>query len=181
MPDDDNVSQIGLFWNGETGPNERRAEKLKINPKLKGATTTVAWWLLSGDWHPFWPQFVLSVMKLDDQPDMPPANLHFAGATHELFVAALPPRWKGDEHVPYKAKELNEGGLPGFLEPVDVVEQFEATDEEMEQLAELASHACISGLLNPSVDDAREYWREAWLKGAIQTLAHIRGEPHGIA
>jgi hypothetical protein len=154
------------------------AVQLAINPDLSGASTTVTWWLLDGVWHPIWPQFVISVVRLANVDDMPPAQLHFSGATHELGVFALNP---GEPPVRHSIDVLEAGGLAavgGFLSPVDVVHQFTATDDEMAHLADLCARGCVDGVLNPSTDDAREALREVWLTACVRTLAHIRGEEH---
>lgn len=156
------------------------AVRLDLDPNLEGAKTTVTWWLLTGQWHPVWPQFVLVIVHLRDAEGYPPANLHFEGATHELAVMALDP---GDGKSPtiHAPETLAAGGLRavgGFLEPVDVCHQFTATDDEMTELAELCARSCVDGLLNPSTDDARELLREHWLSACVKTLAHMRGEEH---
>lgn len=155
-----------------------QAQRLAINPEHSGAATTVSWWLLTGTWHPLWAQFVLSVVRLTDIPGFPPATLAFPSATHELVVVALNPGNPPRQHHP---RDLERGGFSacgGWLEPVDVAHQFTANDDEMTQLAELCAQACVDGLLNPSTDDARTYYREQWLTSCLRTLAHIRGEEH---
>lgn len=162
-----------------TGPNGT-AVQLKINPRLSGAETTVAWWLLTGSWHPVWPQFILSVVHLRPVEGAPPAKLHFPGATHELLVVALNP---GDPPKIHSRKILEKRGLAGvggYLTPIDVCHQFTAVDAEMYELAALCAQACVDGLLNPSVDDARERLREQWLSTCVKTLAHMRGEEHAL-
>lgn len=156
------------------------AQRLDINPALDGADTTITWWLLTGQWHPIWPQFVISVVHLRDVEGRPPAKLHFEGATHELAVMALNPG-DGPAATIHTPEVLARGGLAavgGFLQPIDVVHQFTATDEEMVQLADLCAKACINGVLTPSTDDNRPAFREAWLSACVRTLAHIRGEEH---
>ena len=156
------------------------AHHLDINPDLDGASTTVSWWLLTGDWHPIWPQFILGVVHLRPVEGQPEAKLHFPGATHELLVVALN-RGDGARPVCHSVETLVAGGLRavgGYLRPVDVVHQFTATDDEMRELADLAAHSCVDGVLNPSTDDAREFFREQWLTACVRTLAHMRGEEH---
>jgi hypothetical protein len=154
------------------------AQRLALDPTLTGADTTVAWWLLTGHWHPAWSQFLISVIHLRDVPGSPDAKLHFPGATHELLVCALNP---GDPPKVHDATTLETGGLKavgGWLDPVDVVHQFTATDEEMTELADLCAEACVNGQLTPSTDDNRTAYREAWLSACVRTLAHLRGEEH---
>lgn len=156
------------------------AVRLGLNPDLPGASTTVTWWLLTGPWHPAWSQFVISVVSLADVDGVPPAKLHFPGATHELLVAALNPG-SGVVATRHAPETLAQGGLRavgGWLDPVDVVHQFTATDEEMVALADLCAQACVHGPLTPSTDDARERLREDWLTACVKTLAHMRNEEH---
>ena len=155
-----------------------RARQLDIDARLPGAATTITWWLLEGPWHPLWQQFVLSVVSLSPTPGFPPAKLHFPDATHELAVLALNP---GDPPRQHAASTLTTGGfraVGGYLEPVDVVHQFTATDTEMRELADLCARACVDGVLTPSTDDARTHYREQWLTTCVRTLAYMRGEEH---
>lgn len=154
------------------------AVHLGIDPRLPGADTTITWWLLTGDWHPLWSQFAISVVSLADKPGHQPARLHFPGATHELVVMALNPGQPPAQHSPVT---LTTGGLTavgGWPEPVDVVHQFTATDDEMTRLADSCAWGCVVGAITPSTDDAREVLRERWLQACVKTLAHIRGEEH---
>lgn len=154
------------------------AVRLDIDPNVRGSQTTVDWWLLTGTWHPIWPQFVLSVVHLRPVDGHQPAQLHFPGATHELVVLALNP---GEPPQTHDIETLQRGGIAavgGYLEPVDVVHQFTATDDEMRELADLAAQGCVNGFLTPSTDDARSALREQWLTACVRTLAHMRGEEH---
>lgn len=154
------------------------AVRLDLDPAVHGIDTTVAWWLLTGPWHPFWTQFVISVVHLRPVEGRPPAHLQFPGATHELVVMALNP---GDPPKVHEAATLEAGGIAavgGYLKPVDVVHQFTATDDEMVALAELCALGCVNRALTPSTDDAREMLREHWLSACVRTLAHMRGEEH---
>jgi hypothetical protein len=151
------------------------AVHLEIRPDLRNSDMAIAWWLLTGPWHPAWPQFALFVVHLRDTPGRPPANLQFPGATHELVVMALNP---GSPPRVQEPEALERGDQVGHLEPIDVVHQFEATDDEMRRLAELAARGCVDGILTPSTDDAREILRERWLASCVRTLAHMRGEAH---
>ena len=155
------------------------AELVEVDQQLDGAATTVGTWLLTGAWHPVWPQFILSAVTLTDVEGAPPAVLHFPGATHELMVVALNPGPVGSP--PHTAEQFAAGGfrgVGGYLEPIDVVHQLEATDAVVVELLELAARACVDGVLNPSTDDARPQLREAWLSALVRTLAHMRGEAH---
>lgn len=153
------------------------ARRLPLDGINNDAGATVAWWLLTGGWHPLWPQFSLSVVHLRPLEGRPPAHLQFEGATHELLVLALNP---GSPPRIHRAADVAKGlpNVGGYLTPPDVVHQFTATDEEMVRLASLCAYGCVGGLLNPSTDDSRRYLREQWLASCLRTLAHIRGEVH---
>lgn len=158
-----------------TGPMGTATE-LEIRGGLPGADTTITWWLLTGlQWHPLWQQFLLIVVHLRDVEGTPAATRQFPGATHELLVLALNP-----ERGARTPEDLagNGVGPAGYLSPIDVVHQFDATDEEMRVLAGMLAEACTQGWLTPSTDDAREALREQWLAVCVKTLAHGRGEVH---
>lgn len=136
----------------------------------------LVWWLITAPLaHPVWSQYLLSVITLADRPDQAPAYLHFPGATHELMVVALNP---GVPPQRYTAESLESGATINYLEPLNVVEQFTATDDEMRELAELACGGVVNGRLNPETADAPERIREHWLTACVRTLAHMRGEEH---
>lgn len=121
-----------------------------------------AWWLLTGPWHPLWTQFTLSVIPLRDTPGLPPAKLHYPGATHELLVMALNPC-----HIHTPQGLANDQPLH-YLEPYGVrgtcqiYALLTAADEELPAIAEACAKACISGELSPlpGPDPAQD--RAAW-------------------
>ena len=152
-----------------TTPTPRNLMNTASNPRHG---TTVAWWLLTGPWHPLWTQFAICVVHLRDTPGLPPAELHYPGATHELLVMALDP-----SHVHTPEGLANSQPLH-YLRPLDFVHQFTATDDEMRELARCLANACAAGQLTPSTDDNRTHYREQWLTSCLRTLAHIRGEEH---
>lgn len=126
-------------------------------------------------WTPAWDQYVLSVITLADFPGLPPATRQFMDATHELLVMALNPDEK--QTVETMRQHAYDGKLP-YLQPVNVAEQFIATDDEMGRLAWLLSHAVVNGALPPEPVLGYESHRHQWLTVATKTLAHLRGEPH---
>lgn len=144
-------------------------------PDIPRAAETVCHWLLTApQYHPLWSQYVLCVVRLRDVPGFPPPHRQFDGATHEMLVVALNPEY-GDVNVLQLAD-------PDFrwhhLVPVNHAHQLEATDAEVEELADLAARAVVSGVLNPETADAPERIRHSWLTALTKTLAHIRGEEH---
>lgn len=160
-------------FNGADGT----AERLPI-PDIPEASETVAHWLLRAPMaHPAWSQYVLACVRLRDVPGLPPPHRQFQGSTHEIFVVALDP-----EHGPYDAAKMagymtGAGGLP-FLTPINIVEQFIASDEEMRLLTAWAAWGVCRGVLWPETSDAPEKIRTAWRMSLTKTLAHIRNEMH---
>ncbi|WP_374457730.1 hypothetical protein [Nocardioides sp.] len=140
--------------------------------------TTIAWWLLTGFWHPLWQQFSLTVVTLEEREGVAPAKLHFPGATHELAVIALNPGEPPRHITPEAFHQGGFGAAGGYLQPIDVCHQSTATDDEMIRVADRAAWACVNGILTASTDDARDVLRMHWLGAIVKTLAHLRGEAH---
>jgi hypothetical protein len=149
------------------------ATPIHFNPTSPGFAWTVAYWLLdAGIYHPHWDQYVVWVVRLtnvhDDVPDAPPPVKHFPGATHELVVAALDPR----------SGRVTAEGLaavaPPALHPVNIVEQFTATDDEAFAIARLAAVAVVHGHINPELGDAPQYVSAGWHQAITNTLALLR-------
>lgn len=133
------------------------------------------WLITSPAWHPAWSQWSLSVVSLRDHPGLDPANLKFAGATHELLVLALHPDHR--QTVETMTGHCRTGDLP-HLNPVNVAEQFECTDDEARAVAWLAAQAVVNGTLPPEPPLGYESFRTHWLAACTKTLAHLRGEAH---
>jgi hypothetical protein len=132
---------------------------------------TLLWWLITdGGWHPGWTQYVLSVVTLDDGPGDKPAVHHFTGSTHELLVFSVDPT-----RGPFDA---NSRDRIHPLQPVNVVEQFIATDDEMTELAEFVVRAICDGLLNPEVIGAPSIIQGIWHEALLDTLEHIQKGGH---
>jgi hypothetical protein len=154
--------------------------EIGLNRALDPHGMTIRWYLCDGPWHPLWYQFILGCVHLRPVEGMPPAKLHFEGATHEVHVIALNP-----DYGPYTVERMYAKGLtpevPGkslMLTPIDVTEQVVATDAEMHELVGLLAMGVADGMLNPSTDDARETLRGHWRRSIQHTLAHMRGEEH---
>lgn len=140
------------------------------------ATTTYMALITAPVWHPVWSQYFICVADLTPKPDTPDATLHFPGATHELLVFAINP-----DHGTLSTEGVLHLLLEGtavHLEPVNVVHQFTATDDEIRTVAWLCGRAVTQGQLNPETGDAPSRIREEWLQACVQTLAHLRGEEH---
>lgn len=138
---------------------------------------TVAYWLITvPPYHPAWSQYVLSGIKLDEDPDYPPPYLKFPGATHEVNLVVVNP---SNYYTPdLLIAKIKAGRSIGWLQPVNIHEQFTATDEEIVELIELLAHGVVNGHLNPETGDAPTRIREQWLQSMVRTLAHMRGEEH---
>lgn len=153
------------------------AQQLPPTDDPRGGAQVDAWLLTCPRFHPVWYQYAIGVIRLGDVPGLPPArHIQFDGATHELLLVALNP-----EHGPQTAESTSAGMVDGslpYLEPVNVVHQFEATDDEMRHVMRLAVQAVTRGILTPETGDAPTAVREAWLASLTKTLAHLRGEAH---
>jgi hypothetical protein len=133
------------------------------------------WLINSPIWHLAWKQYVLSVISLEDHPDLAPASLKFVGATHQMFVMAIDPGQP--QTVETVQEHCKKGGLP-FLTPINIAEQFECTDDEIRQVAWLAARAVVHSQLAPEPPLGYESFRMNWLAACTKALAHIRGEAH---
>jgi hypothetical protein len=144
-------------------------------PDRPDAAETVCTWLLTAPiYHPLWSQYALMVARLrDNVPGFPQPVRKFIGATHELLVVALNP-----DAGPQTVESLFATDSLRYLTPVNICEQFEATDDELRQLAWFAAWAVVNGGLCPETADAPTRIREGWLTALTKTLAHVRGEVH---
>lgn len=153
------------------------AEPIPLADTPEAVETVCSWLITAPMYHPLWSQYVLCVVRLrDDVPGFPPPTRQFAGTTHELLVLAIKPdhRWTAAE----LGHRLDEGGSLPYLTPVNIAQQFIASDDEMRDLASLASQAVVHGALGPETADAPERVRQSWLTSLTKTLAHLRGEAH---
>jgi hypothetical protein len=152
-----------------------RAQRIEIAPDARNASESVCCYLITAPiYHPLWTQYRLDVIKLRDIQGMPPPILKFEGATHELMVLALNP-----EHGHWTPEKLDGGRVATpYLTPVNIAEQYTATDDEMRHTADLCAQAVVHGVLNPEVADSPELVRMSWLSATVKSLAHIRGEEH---
>lgn len=141
------------------------------------AETVVSWLIDSPYYHPLWTQYMLFVVRLrDDQPGFPQPYHKFEGTTHELITASLNPDYPVS--VPRLVEMFIDHETVHWLEPINIHEQFIATDDEMRKMAWIAAWAITQGDLTPETADAPDRIREDWLVSMTKTLAHIRGEEH---
>lgn len=151
-----------------------RAERVQLAGVPRAEQTVGHWLITAPAFHPLWSQYVLVVVRLDDDvPGFPPPHRQFLDATHELLVVSLDP-----ESGPHTPTSLLEPGGLRYLTPVNVCHQFIATDDEMRQVLGLATRTVVHGGLNPESADAPATIRAQWLISITKTLAHIRGELH---
>lgn len=148
-------------------------DALRIPDDRLGSGFTVACWIVTAPvFHPLWPQYSVSVVSLREHPEAVPPKLHRPGMTHELCVLALNP-----EHGPYGNDTRTEDLR--YLTPVNIAEQFTATDEIAARLCQLSVRAVCDGLVSPETADAPERIRAQWRHMLEATLDHhVHPERH---
>ncbi len=143
---------------------------------------TVAHWLVTHpQGHPFWSQYLLAGVSLSEYPGMPPANLQFPGATHEITLAVINPEGGlltlESTATYWTPGSPNEGKL-SVLQPINIAWQMTGTDDECNKLVTGCAWAIVNGVLWPETGDAPERVRNSWSESLKLTLKHLRGEPH---
>lgn len=126
----------GLAWVWTGGGRDRKGE--------------VATWVVNAAWaHPAWSQYVVFIVHLRDEPDLPPPKKHRDDVTHEFGVMALDP-----EH----AMKASGDAFPRCLTPANMAYQFAAaSDGEARERVRLFVEMVADGTLNPDTD-ARSDW-----------------------
>lgn len=158
-----------------------RAEQIPVPGRPDCAETVTTWLINAPKWSPLllnFTQWLLAVVRLrDDIPGFPPPKRRFASATHELFVATIDP-----DHRTTPEQLIQPGNPARFIEPLNVVVQVTATDDEMRQVADLAARAVVDRHLCPEAwstpSGSGTDLSRSWLTSITKTLAHIRGEDH---
>ncbi|WP_060879973.1 hypothetical protein [Streptomyces scabiei] len=125
-----------------------------------------AWIITAEHWHPAWSQYLLCLMTLADIDGIPPAKKRTPGVTHELIVVVLNP-----DHGPYDAATVRAGQLQ-HLTPVNIAEQFTATDDQALRITHLCARAVVDGRLTPETGDAPTQIRAWWHARIRDTLEH---------
>lgn len=183
MGEFDDVKDI-TAWEGPYGRAWRVPPLDPNHPELSEKSRKIlpghltSWLIYSPGWHPLWSQYVLDCIKLIELPGVPPANHKFEGTTHQVLVVALEPREDGRLHTKEEVYVWHHTGMMPFLNPVNIAEQFEATDDEMIVTCSLAVRSVVFGQLNPDTADAPLTIRTNWLESFTKCLAHLRGEEH---
>ncbi|MDX2551345.1 hypothetical protein [Streptomyces stelliscabiei] len=118
--------------------------------------TLDAWIITAERWHPNWSQYLLCALSLADIEGAPPAKKRTPDVTHELLVVVLNP-----DHGPYDARLVRPDHLQ-HLTPVNVAEQFTATDDQARRIARLCTREVVDGRLTPETGDAPDHVRAWW-------------------
>lgn len=123
--------------------------------------TLAAWLLHRPDAHPFWANYLVSIVHLRPIEGMPPAKKTSPEMTHELLVLALDPN-----HVPNPDDEKT--CRP--LQPANLVHQLALPDDATAlQLVEQFTRALVDGSLNPDTD--HRSCQKRWIE---ETLSKLR-------
>lgn len=133
---------------------------------------TIDFWIITGPhWSPAWTQYMVGLVTLADVDGIDPARLQRPGVTHELLVVALNP-----DHGPYNADTVRANQIH-TLRPVNLCEQFTATDDQARNLTSLCVKACVDGVLSPEPGDGSGIIRDFWHYAIEQTLEHPHHGP----
>jgi hypothetical protein len=148
------------------------AEPVPIPVSPKTAEILTLWLLTAPEYHPAWSQYLLTAVRLtDDLPGFSPPVRTVEGSTHEIMVYAIDPG-AGEQTPDSIGPRFLTTDVP-LLQPVNVVEQFVATDDEIRAVLSLCAQAVVHGVMSPDSD-----YRAMWRPSIEQTLAHMRCEPH---
>lgn len=150
-----------------------RAWDLSDTPHAK-ATTVGAFLIETAPrtFHPFWFQWMISVVHLRDVEGFLPAHKEYPDAEYEFMIVSVNP-----EH-PTTAEEIIGGGALQYLLPVDVVVQFHGvSDDEAADLAKMAASAIVHHGFSPDQD-----FRSDWKETLWNSIEHVRtGGQHSEA
>jgi len=156
-----------------TGPYGTAHRVPETNYEAVSPAALDSWIITAPCWHPHWTQYALALVSLAHIPDVPQAQLHRPGMTHEINVVALDP-----EHGPYDAHTLSPGRLR-YLLPVNIAEQVATTDETARDLTQQCAHAVVHGALCPETADAPDRIRTYWRQTIRDILGHTNDPHHG--
>ena len=155
-----------------TGPYGTAHRIPTAHYRQQNPATLDAWIITADHWHPAWSQYLLCLISLADVEGAPPAKKRTPDVTHELLVVVLNP-----DHGPYDASTVRPGGLH-HLTPVNIAEQFTATDDQARRIATLSVRAVVDGRLTPETGDAPRLIRAWWHARIRQTLEHANHQEH---
>lgn len=159
----------------ETG--KVRAWKIKkpANPKLAAHDGHISSWIVNGPFHLCWSWWMLGVVHLRPIPHVKQPYKQYPGAEYEFLIMAFNPD-RGMPDITAIEDDKNWGVIdePKFLEPADVVIQFDGLDDERaERLCDLSAWAIAKGLLSPDQD-----YRERWKTVILETVDHLKHGSH---
>lgn len=121
--------------------------------------------------HPFWDHWLVSLIHLRPIAGVKPATIRLTGATHELLIMAL------DPECALPGLDVDASFHPRWLSPIDVVEQFQATDDAVAaQIFELAVRVIVDGQASPDQD-----WRAWWKEAVATTARHYADGTHRVS
>lgn len=140
---------------------------LKHHPK----SAVIAAWVINAPWaHPFWSNYLLTIIHLRPVPEIGPPMIYIQGATHEIVVYAIDPKWtvKRDE-------------IPPLLHPANFASQFIARDDaEAAERASKSVREILDGQLSPDTDFTQSWiarWGDCMIRGpkekAGETIIHL--------
>lgn len=138
-------------------------DTLKSHENGKIHTTVASYLLESKQWHPFWNQWMIVCVSLKDVEGMAPAHKNTPEMTHEIMIISVNPDVKIS---PDKAPEGS-----WMLEPLDLVKQFTATDEEAAEIVRYMIMHITNGKASPD-SDFRSYWERT----IDNTVDHLNGK-----
>lgn len=113
--------------------------------------------------HIAWGSWLVGVVHLRPVAGMAPPKLHYPTAGHEFLIVSVNPERHGMYADP-------DGGPFHFLEPADVVYQFDGlTDAQAMLLGTLAAQRIVEGMLSPDSD-----FRRLWVELLTRTVQHMK-------
>ena len=145
-----------------------------FDPREEHKAQICAYLINAPSYHPDWSQYVMAVTSLASIEGVAEPELKFEGATHELMVATLQPQYP--QTVESILQGMRKGAPPPALTPINVAEQFKATDEEMLKLTWLLGRAVVRGNLDPEAVNGASAVRAKWYHTANDILNSLRGE-----
>lgn len=148
-----------------------RARGMEDDPRK--AVSLPSWIASAAYAHPMWSHYWIFGVALREAPGVPPPVIHLAGATHEVLVVALDPKYPPAIDV-----------FPRFLTPFNFAGQFIASsDDDAAARIRQAVQDVIDGTLNPDTD-FRRLWVQRFsgsnLKPQAAELDFIAGGPGGL-
>ena len=134
-------SKVGAAWLLDLEAIRAREDAYPEDCTLMG-------YIVSAPWaHPLWSNYLISVITLADKPGVRPATIRKTGATHEIMVIALNPKF-----VP------ETDGPPHCLFPSNFAGQYIAQDDrEAENILIETVKMVVRAELNPDTDFIRSW------------------------